>query len=180
MLQLIQSVFSLRINSDDNDGQEPSSSAEEMPKIDNSVEVQTGDAQQESDIPVELQYHEVDMNDPLMDPLEWTVRKVVPIPRAYFWETGNHDLPWKIKLWHRTVAVLGKGVKGAESAGEVVANTFGLNGSRYDYVYDTMTPEEREIAEQVARERRAASVNRQESSTTTDKNDVAPVDPDVI
>ena len=121
MLQLIQSVFSLRINSDDNDGQEPSSSAEEMPKIDNSVEVQTGDAQQESDIPVELQYHEVDMNDPLMDPLEWTVRKFVPI--------------WKIKFWHRTVAILGKGVKSAESAGEVVANTLGLNGSRYDYVY---------------------------------------------
>jgi len=179
MTQLIQMIFSFRRSDDD----KPSSSSADMPKNDNNpVEVQTGNVQQNenSDIPIELQYHEVDMNDPMMDPLEWTVRKVIPIPRAYFWETGNNDLSWKVKLWHRTVAVLGNGVKNAEAAGEVVANTLGLNGSRYDYVYDTMTAEERQMAEQIARERRAESVNRQKSDSTTDNAAVVPADPDVI
>ena len=35
----------------------------------------------------ELQCEEVDMSDDMMDPMEWTVRKILPIPKVYFWES---------------------------------------------------------------------------------------------
>ena len=129
------------------------------------------------DLPIELQYYEVDMNDPKMDPLEWTVRKVVPIPKAYYWDTENKDLPFKTKAWHRSIHILEITVKSMEKAGEVVANMFGLNSSRYSYVLDTMTPEERELARRINEERRERSQNRQAAKEVA--SDIG-VKPDVI
>ena len=118
------------------------------------------------------------MNDEMMDPLEWTVRKVVPIPKAYYWDTGNHDLPLSIKMWHRSIAFLGKSVRAVECAGEKVATTTGLNNwSRFSYVLDTMTPEEREVARQINEERRASIRDHQ---ATVEAAAGVGVKPDVI
>mmetsp|Transcript_1447 Transcript_1447/g.2613 ORF Transcript_1447/g.2613 Transcript_1447/m.2613 type:complete len:177 (-) Transcript_1447:43-573(-) len=88
-----------------------------------------------------------------MDPLEYSVRKVLPIPRAYFWQTGNTEVSLRTKVWHRTVATLGTLLRAAEFAGEVVAHVFGLNESRYQYVMDSMDKEDWERARKVNEER---------------------------
>mmetsp|Transcript_3717 Transcript_3717/g.5472 ORF Transcript_3717/g.5472 Transcript_3717/m.5472 type:complete len:184 (+) Transcript_3717:125-676(+) len=104
----------------------------------------------EEEIPVEMQYHEVDMDN--LDPLEWSARKVVPIPKKYYWDTGNFDLPLRIKAWHRTVSALERLTHAAEKTGEVAANMTGLNSTRFDYVTSTMTEEELEEARIYAEE----------------------------
>ena len=131
----------------------------------------------DEDIPLELQYYEVDMNDPMMDPLEWTVRKVIPIPKVYYWDSGNENLPRKIKAWHNAVFALEASVRKVEKAGEVIANVLGLNNSRYSYVLDTMTPEERELARRINEERRNRSENRRAAEEVAD--DIG-VNPDAI
>mmetsp|Transcript_895 Transcript_895/g.813 ORF Transcript_895/g.813 Transcript_895/m.813 type:complete len:208 (-) Transcript_895:173-796(-) len=107
------------------------------------------------EIPLEMQCEEVNMEDPNMDPLEWTVRKLVPIPKAYYWETGNEDLPFKTKTWHQTVSRLGAAKRMAERIGEAVANFTGLNSSSYDYVISTMTEEQWEAAKKTAEKQKA-------------------------
>mmetsp|Transcript_30037 Transcript_30037/g.36638 ORF Transcript_30037/g.36638 Transcript_30037/m.36638 type:complete len:196 (-) Transcript_30037:411-998(-) len=105
-------------------------------------------------VPDELQCEEVDMNDPKMDPLEWSARTLIPIPKAYYWDTKNENLPLRTKAWHQTVAALGSTLRVAESVGEVAANVLGLNSSRYDYVTDAMTEEDWARSRQLAEERR--------------------------
>jgi len=72
------------------------------------------------------------MNDPDMDPIEWTVRKIVPIPKQYYWEilqnnnassssaagsnninnynhyshSSNANISYKIKFWHNLIYLL--------------------------------------------------------------------------
>eukprot|EP00519_Triparma_laevis_P013541 CAMPEP_0182490566 /NCGR_PEP_ID=MMETSP1321-20130603/383_1 /TAXON_ID=91990 /ORGANISM="Bolidomonas sp., Strain RCC1657" /LENGTH=160 /DNA_ID=CAMNT_0024692773 /DNA_START=96 /DNA_END=578 /DNA_ORIENTATION=- len=105
----------------------------------------------------ELEECEEMPDDPDMDPLEYTVRKVLPIPKKYFWESNRDpdNLSFRTKLWHRSVAVLGKMLYVAEYAGEVIAHVFGLNESRYQYVMDNMTKEDWEKAHKVNEEREA-------------------------
>lgn len=103
----------------------------------------------------EFQNEEVDMNDPNMDGLEWATRKILPIPRAYYWETENYQVPIKIKAWHLTIRALGVSLNVAERVGGFFANAAGLNSSRYDYVTSTMTEEQWDIAKQNAAEQRA-------------------------
>ena len=74
---------------------------------------------------------------------------MIPIPKKYFWETGNTSLPLKIRLWHRTVSALSTALKFAEYCGEVVAEVLGLNTSKYQYVMDGMTAEDWEKANKV-------------------------------
>lgn len=38
----------------------------------------------EGDLPLEYQLHEVDLTNPDMDPLEYTFRRLVPIPKGLF------------------------------------------------------------------------------------------------
>jgi hypothetical protein len=97
-------------------------------------------------IPIEYQTYECDeVTMSRMDPLEYTFRKYIPIPRVYFWDnitavpSSPDDLPRRIKLWHYTIYYLGEGLRIAEKGGEVVANVLGLNDGPFDYV---MTPEE--------------------------------------
>ena len=113
----------------------------------------------------ELQCEEVDMNDRMMDPLEWSVRKTIPIPKKYYWETGNYDVSAKTKAWHRTVQSLGIAVRGAEKVGGFFVSLLGLNNSRFDDVTAYMTDEEWEIAKENARkdkERRQAYLREKE------------------
>ena len=109
---------------------------------------------QQEEIPIEYQTYECDeVTKSQMDPLEYTFRKYIPIPRVYFWDaavttsSGNvhHDtnnLPRRIKLWHYTIYYLGEGLRIAEKGGEVVANILGLNDGPFDYVTSGMTPED--------------------------------------
>ena len=75
---------------------------------------------------------------------------MVPIPKAYYWETSNYNLPFKIKAWHRSVDALGKIARFAESAGDVAANIAGINSSCYDYVTATITEEQWERSQRNA------------------------------
>ncbi len=94
------------------------------------------------------------MNDPKMDPLEWSCRKVISIPKAYYWQTGNYNVSVRTKLWHRTVGALGLSLRVAERIGEVLANITGLNSNRFNYITDHMSEEEWAAAKQRAREAR--------------------------
>mmetsp|Transcript_14061 Transcript_14061/g.20088 ORF Transcript_14061/g.20088 Transcript_14061/m.20088 type:complete len:190 (+) Transcript_14061:133-702(+) len=120
-----------------------------------SSEEEGDESKNRTNIPEVMQCEEVDMNDPKMDPLEWSVRKTIPIPKKYYWEVNSRDLPAKTKIWHNTVWLLGRVTRGAERAGEAIANFTGLNASRYDYVTSTMTDEEWKVAEQNAAEQKA-------------------------
>lgn len=111
----------------------------------------------DSALPVEMQLEEVDMDDPRMDPLEWTVRKLIPIPKAYFWETGNTDLPARTKLWHRTVGAMSRVVQFVDHVGKPVVDFTGVTTSRYDYVTSTMTDAQKETARRTALERKERS-----------------------
>ena len=47
--------------------------------------------QQEQLLPIEYQLYEVDLTDPNMDPLEYTFRRFVPIPKQYYWDNTTTD-----------------------------------------------------------------------------------------
>lgn len=104
----------------------------------------------ETDLPIELQREEVDMDNEQMDMLEWLVRKTIPIPKAYYWETGNDNLPIKVKAWHQIVATLGAIVRFFDRLGQPVVNATGLRNSRFDFVTSTMTEEEWERSRKAA------------------------------
>ena len=71
-----------------------------------------------------------------------SVRRIVPVPKEYYWITGNTQLPMWVKLWHNAIFYLGAGLLKAEAAGEVVANALGLNDGPFEYVTDHITEEE--------------------------------------
>merc|ERR1719242_2985632 len=123
-------------------------------------------------IPEEMQLEEVDMNDPKMDPLEWSVRKIIPIPKKYYWESENstsNELPVKVKAWHHTVATLGHVTRFAEKCGEFTANAIGLTSSRYSYVTDTMTKDQWRESRMVAADRKSRrELKRAESDAAGD------------
>lgn len=100
----------------------------------------------EEEIPIELRLEEFNENDQDMDPLEWTTRKLISIPKVYYWQTGNYDVATRTKVWHYSIYTLGTMTRCAEYIGNCIADMTGLNSSQYDYVTDTMTPEEWEIS----------------------------------
>jgi len=105
------------------------------------------------------QRHTVSFNED-MDPIEWTVRKVVPIPAAYYWKSvsveQHKDVPLKVKVWHKTIAALwGVHQWTDRRIARPVAQGLGLTDSRFDYVTDHMTAEEWERSKEMAAERRA-------------------------
>lgn len=122
-------------------------------------------------LPIEYQLDEVNLNDPDMDPLEYTFRKYFPIPRAYFWDTAseanqqNQNLPLRVKLWHNAIYYLGRCLRAAEAGGEVVANILGVNSGPFDYVTENMTEQEMERSREILesrREKQAESERRKE------------------
>ena len=74
-----------------------------------------------------------------MDPLEWTVRKVVPIPRVYYWDVvpdqaERASIPWKIRAWHSTIAGCCRvGNWMDRRVAQPIARGVGLTDSRFDY-----------------------------------------------
>jgi len=99
-------------------------------KINSDAETETNN----DELPEEMQTVEVDLDDPQMDPFEWSVRKVLPIPKVYYWETGNENLPKMVKLWHHSVNFLSNALLVAEKAGGLIADVAGFNSTQYDYV----------------------------------------------
>lgn len=61
----------------------------------------------------------------------------------YYWEEGGDaNLDWWGKIRHNLHFGGVKAIAGAESVGEVVANTLGLNDSEFQYVIDALEMEE--------------------------------------
>jgi len=79
--------------------------------------------------------------------LEKTVRRIIPIPKAFYFETGNNEIPLKTKAWHRTVSSLQSVLRWSEKIGEGVAKVTGITDSRFDHVTLNMTPQQWEEAE---------------------------------
>jgi hypothetical protein len=122
-------------------------------------------------IPIEYQTYEVDeVTMSRMDPLEYTFRRYIPIPRVYFWDnitavpSSPDDLPRRIKLWHYTIYYLGEGLRIAEKGGEAVANVLGLNDGPFDYVTSSMTPEEILASRTMMDERRQKRVELEDTT----------------
>lgn len=95
--------------------------------------------------------------EPPLLQLEKTVRRLIPIPKAYYFETGNKNIPLKTKAWHRTVSSLGTVLRWSEKIGEGVAKVTGVTESRFGHVTLNMTPEQWEEAErnkEIQKERR--------------------------
>jgi hypothetical protein len=88
---------------------------------------------------------------------------LIPIPKVYYWETGNENLTIRTKMWHQVVSRLGSTLRTAERLGETVANFFGLNSSNYDYVTSTMTEEQWELAKKNAEEQKTNRQKHEES-----------------
>lgn len=198
----------------------------------NSIENDNYDVEieEEKDLPLELQYEEPNLDDPDLDPLEYSVRRFIPMPKKYYWEstddnnknsnnnenndegnTNNNenstdndnnnnatrslenstspkpeknsnkkDISLKIKTWHNTIYFLGKLVKGAERVGEVVANASGLTSSRYQYVTDSMTEEDWQIAKEIHEEKRKKREQRKKELEEKRKNQEAMKDAGVV
>ena len=105
------------------------------------------------------------MNNEDMDMLEWIVRKIVPIPKRYYWEapdptdtttstntTSTVPLPRSILLWHNVVGTLSRAVQWLDRMGPSVADATGLSTSRFDYVLSTMTDDQKQ--QMIAQRRR--------------------------
>lgn len=115
------------------------------------------ESEPEDDTPVELQLEKVDMENEDMDMLEWTVRKIIPIPKQYYWETGNDDLPLRIKAWHQAVGSMSATIKWIDRIGKPIVDASGLKSSRFEYVRETMTEEQIQESIEKVRQRKSCS-----------------------
>ena len=101
----------------------------------------------------------VDMTDEDMDPIEWTFRKLVPIPAHYYWdlvdEEEKDNIPIKIKVWHKTIASLGAIQQWTDRwIARPVASGLGITSSRFQYVTDNMTEEDWKESRRIVSERK--------------------------
>ncbi|KAL3772675.1 hypothetical protein ACHAWU_004684 [Discostella pseudostelligera] len=121
-----------------------------QPDDDDAAVARTGTGNDDdAQLPPEYQLYQIDpTNNPNLDPLEYTFRKFIPIPRVYYWDTASplnnyhQQLPMKIKLWHRSIYYLGEGLRKAEAGGEIIANILGLNDGPFEFVTKNVTEEE--------------------------------------
>jgi hypothetical protein len=94
------------------------------------------------------QRHFVDLTDEDMDPIEWMVRKLVPIPNVYYWDIleDQHEQSevWVgIRVWHSTISglcTMGGWID--RRVAQPLARGLGLTESRFDYVTDQMSAED--------------------------------------
>mmetsp|Transcript_21808 Transcript_21808/g.62102 ORF Transcript_21808/g.62102 Transcript_21808/m.62102 type:complete len:214 (-) Transcript_21808:164-805(-) len=132
-------AISLSAEDDGNEGILPSSPSLSL------APPQSGDENSSNTmIPRELtELHEVDMDAEDMDPLEWTIRKLIPIPCQYYWENDRvtpQQVPLRLKMWHRVVGALDSGWKFLEGrVGTPLVNATGVTSSQFDYVTSTMS-----------------------------------------
>jgi hypothetical protein len=73
------------------------------------------------------------MTDEYLDPFEWTLRKLIPIPKQYYWDNETivdaRRLPTKLKLWHQSVAALGTLARSTDRIGKPIVDALGLTSS---------------------------------------------------
>lgn len=129
-------------------------------KVETDLLLQRSDDEQPSSpattIPKELyEVEEVDMNSETMDPFEWTTRKLISIPKVYYWNTDvdPKKLPVNLKVWHRSVGLMGSAVGFIDSLGKPVVGALGLSSSRFSYVTSTMTARDWETSRRIVEER---------------------------
>jgi hypothetical protein len=141
---------------------------------------------QEELLAILSQRHEVDLNAEDMDPLEWTFRKVVPVPKFYYWDVlkqqhhqpqqqeGSSDaavIPMRIKLWHHTIATMTGAYQWTEQKVALpLARTFGLTSSRFDDVAMYMTEDDRNASRRIVAERQQKECEQQLEQPATSES----------
>jgi hypothetical protein len=138
-----------------------------------SSEEESGDAQQPAhpprtyDTPEEMmeilsQRHVVDLTAEDMDPLEWTFRKLIPVPENYYWDVVQDQdverVPTRIKLWHKSFHSVATAFQWTEQrVGMPLARTLGLTSSRMSTVTMFMTDEDWKKSKRIVTERQQSS-----------------------
>lgn len=112
--------------------------------------------------------HQVDLNAEDMDPLEWTFRTVVPIPKYYYWDIIRNEedvelIPTKTKLWHQSIHALSVMNSWTEQRiSRPIADSLGLNNPWHNEVAMYMTDEDWEKSRQAILARSLREQKRQE------------------
>lgn len=116
--------------------------------------------------------------DELLDPIERTVRYIVPIPKYYYWDvlkaqsnksrnnSEEHDstnntttitadqIPYTIKSWHTIIGLCESiGTWTNNHIAQPIASFTGLTGPRFHEVIDSMTPQEMQQSKRIVQER---------------------------
>lgn len=116
--------------------------------------------------------------DELLDPIERTVRYIVPIPKYYYWDvlkaqsnksrnnseeddsTSNTNtitadqIPYTIKSWHTIIGLCESiGTWTNNHIAQPIASFTGLTGPRFHEVIDSMTPQEMQQSQRIVQER---------------------------
>jgi len=86
---------------------------------------------------------QVDFSDEYMDPIEWSVRKVVPLPAVYFWDLlkdvpedvaqqiVQDKIPRKIRMWHRFIGTMDRAQHFVNDwVAQPIAGTLGITDAR--------------------------------------------------
>jgi hypothetical protein len=94
-------------------------------------------------------------DDALLDPLERTVRYLIPIPKYYYWDVLRQasnenpesfsiaDVPWSVRLWHDAIGSADyTGAWLNQRLAQPIASWMGLTGPRFHEVLNSMTEEE--------------------------------------
>jgi hypothetical protein len=115
--------------------------------------------------------------DQLLDPIERTVRYIIPIPKHYYWEI-LHDrkdwlrIPVLIRAWHNTIGYLEHvGTWTNTSVAQPIASFLGLTGPRFHEVINSMTAEEMQQSAHTVRDRRERDAQRRVLSQNMDFSD---------
>jgi hypothetical protein len=106
--------------------------------------------------------------DELLDPIERTVRYLIPIPKHYYWDvvkslSGDDQttiaptsiaIPWSIRIWHHTIASCDAfGRVTNDYVGQPLASLLGLTRPRFFEVIESMTAEEMDASARRVRAR---------------------------
>jgi uncharacterized membrane protein len=114
----------------------------------------------------------VDMTDEDMDPLEWSVRKLIPIPAHYYWDVirspSEEDLIRPaVKRWHRMIAAFDIAYRWTDrSIAQPLAATIGLTDSRFGHVADYMSEEDWARSMRHVNQRRQSETNEMKNRET--------------
>lgn len=110
--------------------------------------------------------------DELLDPIERTVRYIIPIPKYYYWdvlkEQSNNSkrtaseaspitsdqIPFSIKTWHTIIGICDSiGTWTNAHIAQPIASFTGLTGPRFHEVITSMTPQEIQQSQRIVQER---------------------------
>lgn len=121
---------------------------------------------------------EIDETDEMLDPIEWSFRKIVPIPDKYYWdvieEDQENEIPRNIKIWHKTIAGLEAVYNWTEKwIAKPVAGGLGLGltTSRFSYVTETMNQDDWEDSVRIVQERKQNEAEDNIESALPEKRD---------